>query len=177
MTVPDHARAARSRRLLIASSLLVAGLMVAGAISFVRYAARHKPNPSVVAVAPFDIFVPGLESWRVRLAESLTTRLDSMPPLSAISQAVVRERWRGQNQPTLAAIDLARRTSAGVAVYGRLDPVANRNDSIRVQLIAIDAGTGRVLISIDRHWATAELDDLARTLAEQVHRDYRYPSD
>lgn len=177
MTQPDPARAARSRRLLIASSLLVAGLMVAGAISFVRYAARHKPNPSVVAVAPFDIFVPGLESWRVRLAEMLTSRLDSMPPLAAISQAVVRERWRGQSQPTLAAIDLARRTSAGLAIYGRLDPVANRNDSIRVQMIAIDPGTGRVLINIDRRWASVELDDLARALAEQVHRDYRYPSD
>ncbi|HKA59449.1 MAG TPA: hypothetical protein VKD28_12605 [Gemmatimonadales bacterium] len=159
-----------SRRLLIALSFLVGALMLAGAISFVRYAARHKPNPSVVAVAPFDIFVPGLEAWRVRLAERLTSRLDSMPPLSAISQAVVRERWRGQNQPTLAAIDLARQTSAGLAVYGRLDQVADRNDSIRVQLIAIDAGTGRVLISIDRRWATAELDDLARALAQQVHR-------
>lgn len=159
-----------SRRLLIALSFLVGGLMLAGAISFVRYADRHKPNPSVVAVAPFDIFVPGLEAWRVRLAESLTSRLDSMPPLSAIPQAVVRERWRGQDQPTLAAIDLARRTSAGLAVYGRLDLVANRNDSIRVQLIAIDAGTGRVVISIDRRWATAELDDLAGALAEQVHR-------
>ena len=39
--------------------------------------------------------------------------------------------------------------------------------------MTIDAGTGRVLISIDRRWATAELDDLSRTLAEQVHRDYR----
>jgi hypothetical protein len=159
-----------SRRLLIALSFLAGALMLAGAITFVRYAARHRPNPSVVAVAPFDIFVPGLEAWRIRLAEGLTGRLDSLPPLSAISQAVVRERWRGQNQPTLAAIDLARQTSAGLAVYGRLDPVADRSDSIRVQLIAIDAGTGRVLISIDRRWATAELDDLAPALAEQVHR-------
>src|SRR5262245_21636616 len=109
-----------SRRLLIALSLLVRALTLAVAISFVRYAARHKPNPSVVAVAPFDIFVPGLEAWRVRLAERLTSRLDSMPPLSAISQAIVRERWRGQNQPTLAAIDLARQTNPGVAVCGRL---------------------------------------------------------
>src|SRR5262245_66590648 len=97
-----------SRRLLIALSFLVGALMLAGAISFVRYAARHKPNPSVVAVAPFDIFVPGLEAWRVRLAERLTSRLDSMQPLSAISTAVVRERWRGQKQTTLADFDVTR---------------------------------------------------------------------
>jgi hypothetical protein len=177
MTDPDHSRAARSRRLLIAFAFLVVGLMVAGAVSFVRYARRHKPNPLVAAVAPFDIFVNGLESWRVRLAEGLTTQLDSMPPLSAVSQAVVRERWRGQDRPALAALDLARRTSAGLAVYGRLDPVPNSNDSIRVQMIVIDAGTGQVLISADRRWATTELAGLARALAEQVRQNYRSPSD
>ncbi len=47
-------------------------LTIAGAVSFVRYAQRHRANPWLVAVAPFDIYVPGLEAWRVRLAEELT---------------------------------------------------------------------------------------------------------
>ena len=176
MTAPDSSRAVRSRRLLIAFSFLVAGLTLAGAFSFVRYARRHKPNPLVAAVAPFDVFVPGLEPWRVRLAEGLTAQLDSLPPLSAVSQEVVRERWRGQSRPEIAALDLARRTSAGLAIYGRLDRVTSSNDSIWVRMIAIDSGTGEVLISIDRRWATAQLGDLARTLAEQVRQNYR-PSD
>ena len=177
MTAPDNSRAARSRRLLIAFSVLVVGLMALGAVSFVRYARHHKPNPLVVAVAPFDIFIPGLEAWRVRLAEGVTAQLDSLPPLSAISQAVVRERWQGQSRPEIAAVELARRTSAGLALYGRLDSVANRNDSVRVRMIVIDAGTGRVLIGVDRRWAAARLTDLPRVLALQVRQNYRYPSD
>jgi hypothetical protein len=159
---------------LLRLSLLAVLLTLAGALSFLRYARTHRSNPRLVAVAPFDVFVAGLEPWRVRLAQSVTAQLNA-PPLASVPQAVVRERWRGQSQPTIAAIDLARRTSAGVAVYGRLDPIASRSDSVRVQMIAVDAGSGRVLISIDRRWPVGGLDTLGRALAEQVRRDYRYP--
>lgn len=166
-----------SKRLLIVFTVVIALLMVGGAISFVRYARDHAPNPRLVAVAPFDIFIPGLEPWRVRLAEGLTQELQAQAPLTAVSQDVVRERWQGQSQPELAAVDLARRTSAGVAVYGRLDPVTGKSDSLRIQMVAIAAGTGRVVVSVDRRWPVADLASLARALAEQVRRDYRYPSD
>ena len=166
-----------SKRLLIGLSSLAMMLTIAGAVSFVRYARRHAPDARLAAVAPFDIFVPGLEPWRVRLAEGLTAQLDSMPPLAAVSQAVVRERWRGQSRPDLAALDLARRTSAGLAIYGRLDPIAALRDSVRVQMIVVDAGDGRVLMTSDRPWAVADLLALPRALAEQVRHNYRYPSD
>jgi hypothetical protein len=152
-------------------------LTIAGAVSFVRYARRHKPDPRLAAVAPFDIFVPGLEPWRVRLAEGLTAQLDSMPPLAAVSQAVVRERWHGQSRPELAAMDLARNTSAGLAIYGRIDPMATSRDSVRVQMILLASGDGRVLLTTDRPWAVADLRTLPRTLAQQVHQNYRYPRD
>jgi len=164
------------QRLLIGLSALVVMLTVAGAVSFVRYVQRHKPNPWLAAVAPFDIYVPGLESWRVRLAEQLTAQLDSMQPLDAVSQDVVRERWRGQSRPELAAVELARRTTAGVAIYGRVDSLAGRGDSVRVQLIVVDAGTGQLLIAIDRPWPP-HLGGLARALAERVSHNYRYPRD
>jgi hypothetical protein len=163
-----------SKRLLILFSALVVMLTVAGAVSFVFYARRHVPNPRLAAVAPFDIFVPGLEAWRVRLAEGLTAELDTTPPLAAVSQAVVRERWRGQSRPELAAIDLARRTSAGLAIYGRLDPLPTRSDSVRVQMIAVEAGSGRVAVTVDRPWPVAALAALPRALAEQVRHHYRY---
>jgi hypothetical protein len=166
-----------SKRLLVAFSVLVVMLTIAGAVSFVRYARYHEPNPELVAVAPFDIFVPGLEPWRVRLAEGLTEQLGTMPPLSAVPQAVVRERWRGQSRPEIAALDLARRTGAGLAVYGRLDPVAGKSDSLRVQMIVVEAGTGRVVLMIDRPWPVANLAALPRALAEQVRQNYRYPRD
>ncbi len=151
-------------------------LTIAGAVSFVRYAQRHRANPWLAAVAPFDIYVPGLEAWRVRLAEELTAQLDSMKPLDAVSQDVVRERWRGQSRPELAAVELARRTSAGVAIYGRVDPLARARDSVRVQLIVVDAGTGQLLIAIDQPWPMQRAS-LARALAERVSRNYRYPRD
>ena len=164
-----------SRQWLVRLLVLVVLLAVAGAVSFVRYARQHRPDPRLFAVAPFDIFVPGLEPWRVRLAEGVTEQLRAAPPLSAVPQAVVRERWHGQSRPTIAAIDLARRTSAGMAVYGRLDPIADRADSVRIQMIVVEAGTGRVLMSIDRPWPVGGLDTLARALAEHVRQDYRYP--
>ncbi len=151
-------------------------LTIAGAVSFVRYAQRHRANPWLVAVAPFDIYVPGLEAWRVRLAEELTVQLDSMKPLDAVSQDVVRERWRGQSRPELAAVELARRTSAGVAIYGRVDPLPRARDSVRVQLIVVDAGTGQLLIAIDQPWPMQRAS-LARALAERVSQNYRYPRD
>jgi hypothetical protein len=164
-----------SKRLLLYFSILVALLTVAGAVGFVRYARRHALNPRLAAVAPFDIFVPNLEPWRVRLAVGMTQQLDRMPPLAAVSQEVVRERWTGQSRPELAALDLARKTSAGLAIYGRLDPMTTTRDSVRVQMIGVDAGSGRVVVSADRSWAVANLAALARALAEQVRANYRYP--
>jgi hypothetical protein len=152
-------------------------LMVAGAVSFVRYARRHQPDPQLFAVAPFDVFVTGLEPWRVRLAEGLTEQLGAMPPLAAVPQSVVRERWRGQARPEIAAVELARRTSAGLAVYGRLDPLAGTRDSVRIQVIVVEAGTGRVIVVIDRPWPITDLPALPRALAQQVRQDYRYRSD
>jgi len=155
-----------NRRLLIAMSTMIALLMVAGAISFVRYTRSHAPDPRLVAVAPFDIFVAGLEPWRVRLAVGLTAAVSA--PLAAVSQDVVRERWRGQARPEIAALDLARSTSATRAIYGRLDPIAGGRDSVRVQMIVIDAGTGRVQLVFDAPWAIADLEHLPRALAQRV---------
>ncbi len=174
-----------SRRWLIGLSSLVVMLMIAGAVSFVRYARLHALQPTLVAVAPFDIFVPGLEPWRVRLAQELTARLDSIPPLTAVSQDVVRERWRGQKQPEVAALDLARRTSAGVGVYGRLDALpdgasgaagaagAGGRDSVLVTMVVIDAGSGRVRTVMNAPWPRERLSDLAQVLAQRVRQNYR----
>jgi hypothetical protein len=155
-----------NRRLLIAMSTMVALLMVAGAISFVKYARSHAPDPNLVAVAPFDIYVPGLESWRVRLAVGVTAAIQT--PLAAVSQDVVRERWQAQERPEISALDLARRTSASRGVYGRVDPIAGTRDSVRVKMIVIDAGTGRVQLMFDDAWPVADLQSLSRALAERV---------
>ena len=168
-----------SRRLLLALGALVVLLTIAGAVSFVRYAKRHALNPRLVAVAPFDIFVPGggLDAWRVQLAEALTEQLAVTPPISAVPQAVVRERWHSAPRPEIAALDLARRTSAGLAIYGRIDPIDGQPDSVRANVIAVDAGSGRVLFGVLLRWPAHDLDQLARTIAEHVRHNYAVPSD
>jgi hypothetical protein len=165
MSIPE-------KRVLAVGTAVVIMLTIAGALSFARYARRHAPNPQLIAVAPFDIFVSGLEEWRVRLAEGLTAQLSSAAPLSAVPQTVVRERWSGSDRPEIAALELARRTSAGVAIYGRLDPLAESDDSVRVQAIAIDAASSRVLFGILLRWSKADLGNLSATLAEHVRHNY-----
>src|SRR5256885_15152488 len=115
-----------SKRWLIGLSSLVVMLTIAGAVSFVHYVRAHAPQPTLVAVAPFDIFVPGLEQWRVRLAHDLTARLDSTPPLTAASQGEGCERLRGGEQSGSAAHDLAGPARAGIGVLRRLGPFARK---------------------------------------------------
>ena len=172
MNDADIPRAASSRRLLLAFAVLVVLLTAAGAVSFVRYARRHAPNPQLVAVAPFDIFVPGLEPWRVRLAERLTAELSTTPPLAAVSQDVVRERWRGQSRPEVAAVELARQTSAGAAIYGRIDPIDAKPDSVRANVIVADASSSRVLFGVVIRWPARDPDALARRIADYVRSTY-----
>lgn len=172
MNGSDTPRAVKSRRLLAAFAVLVVLLTVAGAVSFVRYARSHATNPRLVAVAPFDIFVPGLEAWRVRLAEGVTEQLGTLPPLAAVSQAVVRERWQSASRPEIAAVELARRTSAGLAIYGRVDPIEGQRDSARASVIAAEAGVGRVLFGIVLRWPVGDPDGLARQIAEHVRHNY-----
>jgi hypothetical protein len=168
MTHTPQASPTRLPLVLGGVALLLAG---AGAVSFVRYARRHAPNPRLVAVAPFDVFAPALDRWRVGLADALTRRLAGAPPLEAVPQAVVAATWRSAPRPEIAAVELARRTGAAAAVYGRVDPLDH--DSVRVNLIVVEALSTRVLFGVMVRWPAADLDGLAGELAEHVR--HRYP--
>ena len=147
-------------------------LMVGGAVSFVRYARSHAPNPRLVAVAPFDIFAkPELDRWRVGLATALTERLDSAP-LAAVPQTVVAATWRSAPTPEIAAVELARQMGAGLAVYARVDSLPGTTDSVRVSLVAIDATTTKILFGVLLRWPAADPDGLARSLAEHVRHNH-----
>jgi len=164
------------RRLIIGFGSLVLILMVGGAVSFVRYARTHAPNPALVAVAPFDIFAAegtggGLDRWRVGLATALTDRLNGAP-LAAVPQTVVAATWRSAPTPEISAVELARQTGAGLAVYGRVDSLPGRTDSVRVSLLAIDATTTKVLFGVLIRWPAADPDGLAARLAEHVRHNH-----
>lgn len=154
---------------------LLAGCALAaaatGAVLFARYGARSAPDPRRVAVAPFDIFVPSLDGWRVALAEALSARLDSTPPFSAVPQAVVARRWRARATPVIAAVELARQTGAGLAVYGRVD--AAGADSLLVRVAVLDAIAARPLFEIDLRQLPGSLEAVADSLARAVLRVLR----
>jgi hypothetical protein len=169
---PDTPPRVAPRRVNAVFGVLVVALMAVGAFSFVRYARRNAPNPNLIAIAPFDIYVTGqgLEGWRVRLAEALTTEL-ATPPLETVPQARVRERWHSAPAPEIAAVELARRTSAGTAIYGRVDSAGR--DSVVVRLVVAEAASSRVMFAVIKHWPIAVGEaggpaGLARALAEQV---------
>lgn len=167
--MPDST-AASSRRLFIAFSGLVVALMGVGAVSFVRYVRRNAPNPHLIAVAPIDIFVPGLDKWRVGLADALTRQLDTMADLDAVPQTKVAEMWGSAPRPEISAVELARRTSAGLGIYARVDTLGV--DSVRVSLIGIDANTTKVLFAVPLHWPARDLAGLAAALAQQVRHNH-----
>lgn len=162
--------AASSRRILIAFSGLVVALMGVGAVSFVRYVRRNAPNPRLIAVAPIDIFVPGLDDWRVALADDLTRQLDTLTELDAVPQATVARMWGSAPRPEISAVEVARRTSAGLGIYARVDTLGT--DSVRVSLIAIDASTTKVLFGVLLHWPARDPVGLAAALAEHVRHNH-----
>lgn len=131
-----NARAISSPRLLFALVGVAIALTIAGALSFVRYSSRAAPDAHRVAVAPFDIFVSGLDPWRVQLARRVTDRIAELPGWSAVPQEIVAQRWKGQDRAEAAAVELARRTQAGIAIYGRVDSLGA--DSLRVHVLLVD---------------------------------------
>jgi len=159
------------RRLLLGLGSIVVLLTVLGAVSFVRYARQHAPNPGLVAVAPFDIFATGLDRWRVELAVALTQQLNAAP-LAAVPQTVVAETWRHAPRPEISAVELARQTSAGLAVYARVDSLPSNPDSVRVTLLAFDATTTKVLFGVAFNWRVTDPEGLAARLADDVRHHH-----
>ena len=112
-----NVRGMSNARLLLALVGVAIMLTIAGAVSFVRYSSRAAPDSHRVAVAPFDLFVSG--STLARAARA--TRDGSyrrQPGWTAVPQEVVAQRWKGQDRAEAAAVELARRTQAGIAIYG-----------------------------------------------------------
>jgi hypothetical protein len=114
-------------------------LAIAGGVSFLGYATRAAPDAHRFAVAPFEVYAKGMEAWRLPVAGAVTTRLHQLAGWSAVPEALVAQRWEGKERPEIAAVEMARRTAAGIAVYGRVDSLSA--DSVRVNVILIDVPT------------------------------------
>jgi hypothetical protein len=69
-------------------------------------------------------------------------------------------------------VELARQTGAGLAVYGRVDSLPGRPDSVRVSLLGIDATTTKVLFGVLVRWPATDPDGLAAHLAEHIRHNH-----
>jgi serine/threonine-protein kinase len=149
-----------SARLLMAA-LVGCGL---GAVALVRRPANAPPSldADLVAVAPFDVFVPGLELWHEGLADLLARSLDGAGPLRTASPAVVIRGWRGRSDRSSAGV-AAQRLGAGLAVYGTLVPEGR--DSVRLTASVLDARLGTVAADAEAHGPADQVARLADSLA------------
>jgi serine/threonine-protein kinase len=148
-------------------------LAVGGYLMVTRFrggTARQRLDPSLVAIAPFGVFEPGLELWREGLVDVLSHELDGAGPLRTVSPSVVLDRWDGPPDAASAA-RLARETGAGIAVVGTL--VRAGQDSVRLTASLIEAASGRVLADVTRHDAVASMDRLADSVTLSIMRALR----
>ena len=161
-----NTRGISSPRLLLGLVGVVIALTIAGAVSFTRYSQRAAPDARRVAVAPFDIFAPGLDAWRVLQARRLTDRIAAQPGWSAVPQTLVAQRWQGQDRAEAAAVELARRTQAGIAIYGRVDSLGA--DSLRVHVLLIDVLSTVITNTVELRTTSRDPENVADSLAASV---------
>ena len=161
-----NAKGISSQRLLLVLVGVAVALTIAGAVSFVGYTTRAAPDARKVAVAPFDLFVSGLDPWRVQLAHRVTDRIAAEPGWTAVPQAVVAQRWKGQDRAEASAVELARRTQAGVAIYGRVDSVSV--DSLRLHVILVDVMSTVVQQTVEVRTTRAGLEAAADSFSARI---------
>ena len=161
-----NTRGISNARLLLVLVGIAIMLAIAGAVSFVRYSSRAAPDSHRVAVAPFDLFVSGLDSWRVQLARQVTDRVAKTPGWSAVPQDVVAQRWQGQDRAEAAAVELARRTQAGIAIYGRVDSVSV--DSVRLHVILVDVMSTVVKKTVELRTLRRDMEQAADNLGAKI---------
>ena len=160
---PNSERQAIWRRFL---ALGLATILALGAGGALLWRSRATPAPlhaDLVAVAPFDVLSPGLELWREGLVDLLARNLDGAGPLRTVSPTVVVRRWDGRADRS-SAEGLARRTGAGLAIYGSLLP--DPRDSVRLTATILDAARAEITAEAEvRGPADQQLARLADSLA------------
>jgi serine/threonine-protein kinase len=156
----DSVSHGRSRRWIPAAAVVIAALLILGAILF-RRESETTLDPDVIAVAPFDVLAPNLALWREGIVDLLSRNLDGAGSLRTVAPSTVIRRWTGRGDPPSAG-ELGRRTGAGLAVFGQLVPA--RTDSVRLTATLIDVTAGRRLAELEYRDASASMDRLTDSL-------------
>ncbi len=111
--------------------------------SFAPEEARADAAPGI-AVLPFSVQGPGLDTWREGAVDLIGSNLDGAAGLRAIDSRTVLARWhetvKGEEPDLETSLDVARRTGARYALVG--SAVALGRD-LRLNADIYDLGTGR----------------------------------
>jgi serine/threonine-protein kinase len=161
-------RSSRPRAIVAASVALA--LLVGMAVVAVRNrgGGSSQLDPTLVAVAPFDVLQPELTLWREGMVDLLSRNLDGAGPLRTVSPTLVVRRWQGRADRTSAGA-LAREAGAGVVVYGSL--VGRGRDSVRLTASVLDVARGEVLGEAELRGTADGMDELTDSLTVRVLRD------
>jgi serine/threonine-protein kinase len=166
--VPALRRSARAWRWWPAVAVTAAVLLSIPFLS--TWCNRAAPlDADLVAVAPFDLLAPGLDSvWREGLIDILSRNLDGAGPLRTVSPTVVMRGWSGHADPA-SALALGRRTGARLAVFGQL--VGTGADSVRLTATLFDVAAGRALGDVELRDVSTRIDRLADLLTLALLRE------
>ncbi|HEY7635818.1 MAG TPA: protein kinase [Gemmatimonadales bacterium] len=158
-----------SRRGLLVGSL---AFLAAVALSFgavLRYQGRAPSlDEHVLAVAPFQIVAPGLDTWRNQLVDMLSRDLDGVGSLRAVPPATVLKQWQG-NADRPGAIALGRRTGAGRVIYGGV--FRSGSDSLRLSATVLDVARERSMRELDVRGPAAQMEHLVDSMAVGLMRE------
>jgi eukaryotic-like serine/threonine-protein kinase len=164
----DRAREAvrprRSKRLVgILAGITAAALL--GIFLRSRAATPSGLNPSLLAVAPFDVLDPKFQLWQEGMVDLLSRNLDGAGPLRTVSPTVVVRRWSGRADPESAG-ELGRRTGAGLSLYGSL--LSSGRDSVRIRATLLDVAHGSTMEEWEFRDAADRIDRLTDSLTMRV---------
>jgi eukaryotic-like serine/threonine-protein kinase len=164
LTQPRRSSRSGLKWMVIAAGVvLMAGLIATMLRS--RADSTPKLDASLLSVAPFDVLDSKLGLWREGMVDLLSRNLDGAGPLRTVSPTVVVRRWSGRGDPASAG-DLARRTGAGLAVYGSL--VGAGRDSVRLRATLLDVVKGTAVEEWDLRDASDRVDRLTDSLTIRI---------
>ncbi len=137
----------RNRKRLGIGIPLAAVIAVGAFFGLKAWRARTVPQEAVtIVIAPFRALVSDTSElilWREGLVDLLSRNLDGAGPLRSISPAAAIRGWKPEQNEQVAATNLARRTNARYAIYGKLVPASA--DSVVLSATLIDTRTNKVI--------------------------------
>jgi DNA-binding SARP family transcriptional activator/TolB-like protein len=121
-------------------------------------------NPSLLAIAPFEVLDPSLQVWHEGMVDILSRNLDGAGPLRTVAQSVGLKRWKGPAD-RVSAESFGHRTGAGLVVFGS---VRKARDTVTLRATVLDLARKQVQPDLEVKGDTADIGNLADSLGVRI---------